>query len=465
VEMGCPAASGDKIICRMAFLRGKSSRMFLLITMAGFLLRLAAVIVLKSYEDPLLYEHGVIARNLLDGNGFSVVILTPPPRPTSQQTPLYPGLIAALWMVFGEGRLSMFLLQTLQAALGGLVCGFLYLLAEDMLGRTPGIWAGSVAAFYPPFIYTATHVQVVSLVLFFLAAASFCFWRGISSPRDWKWWAGGGILLGLGILTDPILMAVAPVFPGLLLLQTRDIKRSFQNGAIAAATVLLILSPWTIRNRIVHGRFVLVKCTFWYTFWQGNNEKSIGTDKLLTGDPESYRISVPIWDLKGTNEFILRQRDRTMPVENTLSEDFLKKLAPMSEIEKNEEMKKLALAFLRDHPDQYVHLCLNRLKFFLWTDPTNPKAYHPLYRGSYLLLVLLAAPGLIMVCLKHNWRAIVFCAAVAGTIAVVHILIIYAVRFRLPCEMFYTIFAGATVGAVLSFISRFIIPEARRTPE
>ncbi len=56
--------------------------------------RIAAVLVLRSYEVPRsTYEHGEIAANLLAGRGFSTRFLGAD-GPTSQQAPVYPILVA-----------------------------------------------------------------------------------------------------------------------------------------------------------------------------------------------------------------------------------------------------------------------------------------------------------------------------------------------------------------------------------
>ena len=83
--------------------------------------RVAAILVLQSHTVPRsTYEHGEIAANLLNGQGFSIRFLGAD-GPTSQQAPAYPMLVAAVFAIGGvETPESLLILQLGQAILGGL---------------------------------------------------------------------------------------------------------------------------------------------------------------------------------------------------------------------------------------------------------------------------------------------------------------------------------------------------------
>src|SRR2546425_10820234 len=88
--------------------------------------RVAAVLIVGSYNlNRVTYEHGEIARNLVEGKGFAVRWLGAE-GPTSQQAPVYPVLLAGCYWMFGvQGPTALLAVQMLQAMLGGLLaaCG------------------------------------------------------------------------------------------------------------------------------------------------------------------------------------------------------------------------------------------------------------------------------------------------------------------------------------------------------
>ena len=51
---------------------------------------------------------------------------------------------------------------------------------------------------------------------------------------------------------------------------------------------MLIIVPWSVRNRAVHGQWIPIKSTFWVNVWKGNNPNATGTDRLeMTEDQKS----------------------------------------------------------------------------------------------------------------------------------------------------------------------------------
>src|SRR6266436_557466 len=69
----------------------------LAIILLAVAVRVAAVLVLRSYDVPRsTYEHGEIAANLLAGRGFTMQFLGAE-GPTSQQAPVYPLLVTLVY--------------------------------------------------------------------------------------------------------------------------------------------------------------------------------------------------------------------------------------------------------------------------------------------------------------------------------------------------------------------------------
>src|SRR4051794_585562 len=76
--------------------------LLLTICTLAFIVRLAAIVALHAWEHPGAMEHDAIAKFLVAGQGFTFsdwgVV-----QPTSVQSPLFPGVLAIAFLLFGSG--------------------------------------------------------------------------------------------------------------------------------------------------------------------------------------------------------------------------------------------------------------------------------------------------------------------------------------------------------------------------
>ncbi|MFW6125172.1 MAG: hypothetical protein ACOC46_03400, partial [Pirellulales bacterium] len=263
---------------------------------AALAVRLAAVLVLRSdLLRDTSYEHGVIARSILEGSGFRGPFLGSE-GPTSQQAPFYPYLLAAMgWLVGSPSSAMLLATQLVQAAAGAALAVVLVWLGWLLVPERRGVgWlAGIGAAVYPIHVYAVTHIQVAvwaALGLVVLLALAVRAGQAQSALPA----AAAGLSAGLLVLIDPILTLAVPV-AGLCLwhhspalpcdgadvrsIRERVARKLARLGAFGGCASLVVI-PWLVRNAQVHGEFVFVKSTFGYAFWQGNNPVSWGTDKV-----------------------------------------------------------------------------------------------------------------------------------------------------------------------------------------
>src|SRR5439155_10845240 len=96
-----------------------------------------------------------------------------------------------------------------------------------------------------------------------------CFIK-IRDGASWSLWVMGGTIGGLAVLTDPVtLPLVAICFCYGAYLDRRSLQSRLAAVVVASAVVLLVLSPWLIRNAIVFGRFPVFKSGLGQTFHWG----------------------------------------------------------------------------------------------------------------------------------------------------------------------------------------------------
>jgi hypothetical protein len=430
---------------------GKSDRLLdaTIIAMA-IAVRVAAVLVLRNHEVARsTYEHGEIAANLLAGRGFSVRFLGAD-GPTSQQAPVYPSVVAVAYAIGGVGTpRSLLLLELGQSVLGGLLAWGVLRLAREVAPHCPimATAAGLIAAVHPTLVYAATHVQVAGLGATLLVWALTWGYRtgATGRPRDA---AITGALLGVLALTDPILSMAMVGIGWAVWMGRRGIERGLLRSLwLSSWTILIaavVLSPWLVRNALVHGEFVAIKSTFGYAFWQGNCKLSEGTDKVRRASIEPIlRRGQEASSLSGLNRALWEARHEAGYLDDiALTKDEYRRLGAVSEPERSRILFRRALADLAADPWRYPRLCLRRLRYFVLFDETNPKARVLVYRVSHLGLTLLALVGLLLAAPATRQR-LMPTIATAMAITLFHALTIVSARFHIPLEPLMAVWGAA----------------------
>ena len=468
----------------------------LLLATVALGVRVALVLVLRSDLLPdTTYEHGVIAENLLAGRGFRVWFLGTE-GPTSQQAPVYPFLLAGVyWLFGGECSQALLAMQLLQCLAGtGLVLSLVWL-AWQMLPqkRSIGWLAGAGAALYPTHIYMVSHIQVavwatLGLVLT-LALACWTAGHGGRMPA-----VLAGVVAGLTILTDPILTLVLPVAVWCLVRQRTAARqtdrrvgcahhgstpswvpwprlrghasadheacsREREHGTPVVVLVFLlttavVVTPWVLRNALVHGEFVFVKSTFGYAFWQGNNPTSWGTDKVPKASADRF-LAEREGGMRGLERAMWEARHETLYIDDVvLKPTGYAEFQGLSEPQRARLLFHRAKSFVLANPADYLALCVQRLRYFLLFDETNPKTKNLVYRAATLLLFTLAIVGFLVG--RRWWPALLPTLCVFASVALFHTLTITSARFRIPVEPMQMLWAAIAVSTIAGAVHRAI---------
>jgi hypothetical protein len=420
----------------------------LFLVLAAFELRIAAVLVLRSYLLPdVTYEHGEIARNLLDGRGFSVCWLGAEGA-TSTQAPVFPLVVAAAyWLCGGPGHLAVFVLQSMQAVVGAGLVAAVVALARQLFPDRSAVawWSGAGAAVYPTLVYCTTHVQPALLLALFTMLTLWSALRARSSGSC-RWGAACGLCGGLLVLTDPILSLVV-VVAFTVLVPWRPQRGRLGAWARPLGTALavctMLLAPWLVRNYRVHGELVFVKSTFGYAFWQGNNPHSWGTDKLPKAKAYAM-LAAAASGARGLDSAMWQARHETVYIDDALlSPAELNELGRLSEPDRSRVLFRRAADYIAGHPMHYLRLCLQRLRYFLLFDETNPKTHVLPYRLAHGGLLLLSLAGLWTT--RGQWRQLWPTYAAFGGVTLFHAATIVSARFHIPLEPMQLIWAAAAV--------------------
>jgi hypothetical protein len=413
-------------------------------------IRLAAVLVLRSYAVPRsTYEHGEIAANLLAGRGFTTHFLGAE-GPTSQQAPIYPFLLALAYSIGGVGTpRALLLLESGQSVLGGLLVWEVMRLARQTMPGRPWIarTAALVVAIHPTLVYAATHVQVASLGALLLVGTLARAYQAGTTGRVKDAIVVGG-WLALLALTDPILALTGIGIAGAIRLgragEPAPLRRSFQLTLVTLMTGLVGISPWLVRNALVHGEFVAIKSTFGYAFWQGNCALSEGTDKVRRQSVEQIlERSRGETSLSGLNRSLWEARHEAGYLDDiALNKADYRLLGSVSEPERSRILFRRAMADLRAEPMRYLRLSLRRLRYFILFDETNPKSRVWAYRLAHVGLTAFALGGLLLAS-PATRRRMLPTIATALAVTIFHAMTIVSARFHIPLEPLMAIWGAA----------------------
>jgi 4-amino-4-deoxy-L-arabinose transferase-like glycosyltransferase len=417
----------------------------------AFAARTATVVYQKAWQHPNAMEHRSIAISLVNGWGFSFGDFGYY-GPSSVQSPPFPFLLAAMFKIFGVdtptdgslhgANLAYFAIMVINAVAGAALVWLTYLLART-LGATvlAALLAAAAVAVWPSQVYAARHVQAISLITCSVAAMIILFYRAVRTA-NLKAWIGYCVVATLATLTEPVFLPALAI-SGLLVLFWPGLPWNIRlrNAFVLLLTTFIVIGPWTLRNRIVHEKWVPIKATFWVNVWKGNNDYATGTDRTAMSDEVKVRLGAVANQLDDSQVMESRydgQRQYVM-----LDPSQQSRLRNQPEVIREEVFKELAMGWIEQHPVRYLELCGIRLFKTLTIDWDNPKAENIFYQISRFVLLGLSSAGLLLA-FRQKW-SLVFPAVLVVTALGTYTLTVTAARFSIPFEPLQLCLAAAVV--------------------
>jgi hypothetical protein len=311
-------------------------------------------------------ELGTIADRLLEGRGFVWEFYGSTEPRYSFFPPFYPAFLALLKLVFAGGEPRVLgawvpAMQAVQAAFSALTAVAARRLGARVLRPGRDWWAGYAVAFWPPLvIYSASAYSTtfealgVTLILIKLVDAGRS--RRLSDA------AGAGALYGALAYALPAFLGTLLFVPaGLRALGVRWGRALVLTGT-ALAVALLVVSPWTVRNALIHHRLVPVATNLGFNYLGGQNPYARPHTNVLCGfDDIRWRVI-----------------DRTA-------------LATMNEVDFDNSLLRQGLAFARDEPVVTVRRSVGRFVAYWWGTPAILR-YNPDQGLANLILMTCVLP-------------------------------------------------------------------------
>jgi Dolichyl-phosphate-mannose-protein mannosyltransferase len=307
--------------------------------LVAFVLRLIVAGQLISTEARSFYaenEQARIAWAVVSGYGYSSPWPQTPLQPTAQQPPVYPYLLAGIFRVAGAYSIrSLHFAVALNAAFSALTAVLIYRIGKRRFDDLVAVAAAWLWACWIYEIVVSARLWESSLSALLLSLGLWLLGK-LTRTRDFLPWLGFGALAGLSALTNTSLLAVFACFWIWLWMACGRRTGALRLRWLASVAVcIVVLVPWTVRNYATFHRLLPVRDNLGMELWVGNHE---GVTHLY-----DFRGGFPLLDPTEYNR--------------------------LGEVPFMEAKRHAALAFIRQHPRDFLQLCGQRLVDF-WTIPT-----------------------------------------------------------------------------------------------
>jgi hypothetical protein len=193
------------------------------------------------------------------------------------------------------------------------------------------------------------------------------------------------------------------------------------------AVPALFMSLWILRNYLVFGRWVFLRSNLGLELSVSNNSCATFGIRLneMTGCYEHPNISV-------------REAEQ---------------LAAMGEPAYNEAKLRSAIQWIREHPQRFVTLSLQRFWFFWFPSErgNNMSELRKRYRLIAYCATLLSLPGLLLFCARNRIGGRIFLLWL-GWFPLIHYIVQFEDRYRVPIYWLTLLLAGFTITRVLHWL-------------
>jgi len=242
------------------------------------------------------FEMGRVARSIATGQGFSSPLIVET-GPTAWLPPAYPYLLGGIFCLFGVySTASAFVALGLNCLLSSLTVLPVQAIARRLFGQGAAVLAGWGWALYPQGIITTRDIWDTTLNT--LLVTLVC-WRALAMPGQEKpgRWATFGLLCGAATLSGVTLLAVLPALGLWIVWKMPRAAGWWKLPAVAAAVFVATLLPWSARNRMVFGQFILVRSNFGLEFYRGTVDAAQAAVTHPSRNPAEFRQYVALGEI------------------------------------------------------------------------------------------------------------------------------------------------------------------------
>ncbi|MRS03735.1 hypothetical protein EG832_11030, partial [bacterium] len=406
------------------------------ILLIAFCLRIIPVILTRQLGIGLddMFQYDMLARSLSAGNGFrwyaleDLEMLKPyvdfdltsvdydPIRgvETSFRAPFYPAFLSLVYLLAGAGTNRFFAARLVQAMLGAVLTPLTYFVSKHLIPgneRAAKVSAWIVAS-YPILLVYPLGLGTENLFFLLLLMSVLVLLQTGKRPSPGMFLLSG-FFLGLTALTRSVIL----LFAGFALVWIGFVLKQKRGAIIALLALVMTISPWVIRNSLLHQRLTGIETSMGYNLYLGYHPQ--GNGSFIFG---------PSLDL----------------------------LTILDDAERDRIGTQKAVEFIRAEPERFLPLAINRLGFFFGLEKRvlmyfygdNVLGYIPLpaLMSLFLLIILpfvvISISAALGVAILPMHPPVILLGILFITYILPHVLILSEDRFHLALVPFIAILAA-----------------------
>jgi len=279
-----------------------------------------------EYFDMVWYH--ITALQIAAGNGVTRLDGTP----TAVWPPLYPALLAPLYLITNGSLLSGKLLNPF---FGVLTTAIVFDVGRRLAGRRAGLLAAALFAACPDDVFFSNFVmsEAAFAMLFMANVWLFIVLQGRRPEPGPAAWLGLGLAAGIATLTRGIALAWLAVPIAVWLAALRPLRAVARRAAWALLGLTLVIAPWTIRNLVLMDYPILVASSLGRTLAHAHSPYETGGPSL-----------------------------KTLVYRNQIQKRFEHLPQPRMEVELMRAYTRLSLAYMFSHPGHELRILPNRVR-------------------------------------------------------------------------------------------------------
>jgi len=401
------------------------------ILIVAIVLRVLVAIYLGDSTPPAKDEssYSLLAGRLAGGYGYSFseawYPFAPAGAPTAHWSFLYTAFIAAIYALVGFHPLAV---RLITAVAGGILLPLiLYRLTRRVLPERPNLAliAAACAAIYAYFVLFSAMLMTET---FYIVAILYSLERAIALEQQlkagerpgWKLLFGLGISLALAtLLRQAVLPWVVILFAWLLWSGRRhnNLQQAIRSLLICGFILLLFILPFTIRNYLVYGDFLLLNSNAGYALYSAQHPLHGTSFQAFTAAPLPADID-PL---------------------------------PENEAQWDNALMRRGIEFIFEDPGRYILLSFSRAAdYFMFWPSSETSLINNIGRVlSFGLFLPVMIYGLLLS--RHKWRRFELFYIFILFYSLLHLMTWSMVRYRLPVDALLLIFAAL---GILDLINR-----------
>ncbi|PKN16014.1 MAG: hypothetical protein CVU66_02510 [Deltaproteobacteria bacterium HGW-Deltaproteobacteria-23] len=168
--------------------------------------------------------------------------------PESLRPPLYPGFLAAIYLLFGRSVAVVLLFQNLLAVMTGIIA---YKVSEKLFGNTVGIITFILITCNLGLLAFPFYLLTETLFVFLLTLAFWFLIEFLETSRK-KYLLFSAVIAGASALCKPITCyLILAVMPVLVMKYRTELSRIVVYGLLYSGVAMMVISPWLIRNYLI----------------------------------------------------------------------------------------------------------------------------------------------------------------------------------------------------------------------